>query len=162
MSPQARWATLLAAASLSLWLAPGCSGSSTVVDEAEGPPASAEVIPVAAPSVAPADGSAKAPDSAAPTSSAEPAGGAKKDAGAACDTAEDCASGTCEGEGCGAMRGQCAAADRRCTMDLRKYCGCDGKTFNGSGSCPRRRFAKKGPCDGDPGPGPNFPAPKAP
>jgi len=35
---------------------------------------------------------------------------------------------------------------RACTMDLRQYCGCDGATFQGSGTCPNRRYASKGAC----------------
>ncbi len=36
---------------------------------------------------------------------------------------------------------------RPCTRDLRTYCGCDGRTFEGSGSCPPRPFARRGPCE---------------
>ena len=36
---------------------------------------------------------------------------------------------------------------RPCTRDLRVYCGCDGQTFEGSGSCPPRPFASRGPCE---------------
>ncbi len=67
--------------------------------------------------------------------------------GASCLKNEDCASGTCEGEGCGGDQpGTCAPAQRGCTKDLRSYCGCDGKTFKTSGSCPKRRYANKGAC----------------
>jgi hypothetical protein len=68
-------------------------------------------------------------------------------AGASCTTAADCASGICEGEGCGDARGFCAEASRACTKDLRPYCGCDGVTFGASGTCPGRRFAHTGSCD---------------
>lgn len=67
-------------------------------------------------------------------------------AGAACAAPTDCASGVCEGEGCGATLGVCAEASRACTKDLREYCGCDGVTFGASGSCPGRRFAYAGEC----------------
>ncbi len=67
-------------------------------------------------------------------------------AGSACTAAADCASGICEGEGCGDARGVCAEASRACTKDLRQYCGCDGVTFGASGSCPGRRFAHAGEC----------------
>jgi hypothetical protein len=67
--------------------------------------------------------------------------------GAACIKSEDCASGTCEGQGCDANTpGVCAAKNRGCTRDLRKYCGCDGNTFSASGSCPGRRYRAKGAC----------------
>lgn len=68
--------------------------------------------------------------------------------GDACLTASDCASGVCEGMGCGEdMPGTCATKMRPCTKDLRAYCGCDGETFRGSGSCPGQRYSKKGPCE---------------
>lgn len=67
--------------------------------------------------------------------------------GAACLVATDCASGVCEGLGCGRdAPGVCAPARRRCTKDRRAYCGCDGTTFYGSGSCPGRRFAAREAC----------------
>jgi hypothetical protein len=66
--------------------------------------------------------------------------------GAACSVGEDCASGVCEGLGCGPQEGTCAPTHRGCTRDLATYCGCDGSTFRGSGSCPGQRFAHRGPC----------------
>ena len=67
--------------------------------------------------------------------------------GASCLRGEDCASGTCEGEGCFDEKpGTCAPAQRGCTKDLRAYCGCDGVTFKTSGSCPKRRYEAKGAC----------------
>jgi hypothetical protein len=65
--------------------------------------------------------------------------------GAECQQASDCDSGVCEGMGCN-VPGRCIAKGRMCTQDLRPYCGCDGKTFQGSGSCPGRRFASRGEC----------------
>lgn len=65
---------------------------------------------------------------------------------AACAEASDCASGICEGLGCGETKGVCVARSRMCTRDLRQYCGCDRKTFSGSGSCPNRRYRSRGPC----------------
>lgn len=70
-----------------------------------------------------------------------------------CTDGTQCSSGICEGEGCGDdTPGKCIAADRMCTRDARSYCGCDGKTFVGSGTCPGQRFASAGACEGDPGP----------
>jgi hypothetical protein len=67
--------------------------------------------------------------------------------GAQCSAGGDCLSGTCEGQGCGdAPTGTCAPAHRACTKDRRDYCGCDGQTFSGSGTCPGQRFAHKGAC----------------
>ncbi|MGE0545749.1 MAG: hypothetical protein AB7O24_28420 [Kofleriaceae bacterium] len=67
--------------------------------------------------------------------------------GAACMVGTECASGVCEGEGCGeAQPGKCMPADRACTKDLREYCGCDGKTFRSSGSCPGQRFRARADC----------------
>lgn len=76
-------------------------------------------------------------------------GAAGATAGAPCSTAQDCASGICEG-GCGAQGGVCAAGDRMCTMDATEYCGCDGQTFLASSSCPGRQFSAKGTCPGAP------------
>jgi hypothetical protein len=73
--------------------------------------------------------------------------------GGACTSADQCSSGVCEGEGCDdAQPGKCMPKDRMCTKDAREYCGCDGKTFIGSGSCPGARFQNAGECSGDPGP----------
>jgi hypothetical protein len=89
---------------------------------------------------APADGSPAT--SPAIVEQSSDAGGAKP-----CNTNADCGDGICEGEGCGDMEGRCAPkTGRMCTRDLRTYCGCDGKTFTGSGSCPGARFASRGEC----------------
>jgi hypothetical protein len=67
--------------------------------------------------------------------------------GTSCMVGPECASGVCEGEGCTADRpGTCAPQSRPCTRDLRQYCGCDGKSFGASGTCPGRRFAARAPC----------------
>jgi hypothetical protein len=66
--------------------------------------------------------------------------------GAACNSGKECASGICDGEGCGEVRGTCKSKERICTEDLVEYCGCDGKSFRSSGSCPGARFSKRGPC----------------
>ncbi|MCP4504358.1 MAG: trypsin-like peptidase domain-containing protein [Deltaproteobacteria bacterium] len=67
--------------------------------------------------------------------------------GASCDDAEQCEGGVCEGQGCGKMQGVCASLDRVCTKDHRAFCGCDGTTFYGSGSCPGARFVERRPCE---------------
>jgi hypothetical protein len=67
--------------------------------------------------------------------------------GGSCERGEQCASGICEGFGCGGDRpGTCMSRNRSCTRDLRQFCGCDGKTFQGSGSCPGRRFSARRAC----------------
>jgi hypothetical protein len=53
----------------------------------------------------------------------------------------------CEGVGCGPKEGRCVSNERMCTRDLAQYCGCDGQTFQGSGSCPGARYAYRGACD---------------
>ena len=42
----------------------------------------------------------------------------------------------------------CKPKQRGCTRDLRTYCGCDGKIFKGSGSCPRQRHQPLAACGG--------------
>jgi len=67
--------------------------------------------------------------------------------GAACLSGSECQSGVCEGEGCGDDEpGECKPQARPCTRDYRAYCGCDGQTFHGSGSCPGRRYRARGEC----------------
>ncbi len=67
--------------------------------------------------------------------------------GSACLLATECSSGVCEGLGCANDQpGACAPKNPRCTRDLRPYCGCDGKTFRTSGSCPGRRYSAKAEC----------------
>jgi len=68
-------------------------------------------------------------------------------AGAACSRGSECASGVCEGRGCGPDQAHCARRKRSCTRDLRPYCGCDGSTFRTSGSCPGRPFRHRGSCE---------------
>jgi hypothetical protein len=82
----------------------------------------------------------------APTDSGE-IPGPTLPAGDACESDADCdAEQVCEGVGCGAREGRCAARDRMCTRDLATYCGCDGKEFQSSGSCPGGRFVHRGAC----------------
>jgi hypothetical protein len=68
--------------------------------------------------------------------------------GASCNSGKECASGVCEGEGCGEIKGVCKPQNRICTQDIVEYCGCDGKTFGSSGTCPRQRYASRGACPG--------------
>ncbi|MBI3073720.1 MAG: hypothetical protein HYY84_16540 [Deltaproteobacteria bacterium] len=67
-----------------------------------------------------------------------------------CATSRDCPRGqVCAGgEGCDA-KWTCQAS-RPCTKDLRAYCGCDGQTFRGSGSCPQKKFKHRGACSSEP------------
>lgn len=69
--------------------------------------------------------------------------------GSACLSHMACASGICEGQGCGQETpGVCASESRSCTLDLKAYCGCDQKTFFASGSCPNGRFDHVDACEG--------------
>lgn len=77
----------------------------------------------------------------------EPGDGALAAEGEPCLAGSDCESGICEGQGCGDDEpGACVSKQRACTRDLRSYCGCDGQTFQASGSCPNRRYASRGAC----------------
>lgn len=68
--------------------------------------------------------------------------------GEACLQATDCESGVCEGRGCTDEEpGVCMSAQRMCTRDYRPYCGCDGTTFHGSGTCPGQRYLHEGTCE---------------
>ncbi len=98
-----------------------------------------------------------ADDTEPPSAEPEPETDAKLAEGASCTSNEQCASGTCEGEGCGDdTPGTCMPSERMCLRDLRPYCGCDGKTFMRGSNCPGQRYAARGPCDGDP-PSPQLP-----
>jgi len=68
----------------------------------------------------------------------------------ACQSTADCV----RGEECHIVEG-CATPSycgpllgRPCTGDLAPYCGCDGRTFFASSSCPSRTFARRGACEG--------------
>ncbi len=60
--------------------------------------------------------------------------------------------GPCYDEPClGRCVGSCSGGwtcetDVACTNDLQQYCGCDGTTFSGSGSCPQLGYANQGEC----------------
>lgn len=62
------------------------------------------------------------------------------------------ATGPCYDEPCsGNCVGSCAGGwtcetDVGCTSDIQQYCGCDGQTFSGSGSCPQLGYASEGAC----------------
>lgn len=93
----------------------------------------------------PAQSSAGTP----PVEDSEPSSPTAAPDGSPCLRAEDCQSGVCEGHGCGEdSPGQCMARSRMCTRDMQVYCGCDGETFRSSGSCPGRRYAHRGACEG--------------
>jgi hypothetical protein len=81
-----------------------------------------------------------------PPSKRQPGVGSGRADGTACSTSSQCASGICEGMGCGWNQGKCAPAQRSCTRDLRVFCGCDGKDFQGSSTCPGRVFRHPGSC----------------
>jgi len=87
------------------------------------------------------------PDPAADGGAAGTADGGDTPAGVSCLRDADCGDGVCEGLGCGDDQpGKCVAKARMCTRDSRPYCGCDGQTFRGSGTCPGRRYAHEGEC----------------
>lgn len=69
-----------------------------------------------------------------------------------CRTGTECASGICEGKGCGEdALGRCSSATGRiCPTDLVLYCSCDGQTFEGSSGCPGQRYAHVGSCEDGP------------
>lgn len=125
-----------------LWLA--CHGAGTPAIDPPTPAPEAGVLSPAEPSPAPLPIEPISPAPLEPTNPPDLAGLAD---GQACTAASQCASGACEGQGCGDdTPGVCVGSMRRCTRDLRPYCGCDGKTFMASGTCPNRRFASRAPC----------------
>ena len=79
------------------------------------------------------------------SSAAEPSSDLRKD-GASCSSSEECASGICQGQGCGADEGACASQTMRCKRDRQAFCGCDNETFHASSNCPMKRYASTGPC----------------
>jgi hypothetical protein len=83
----------------------------------------------------------------APAPVPPPAPSAVSGGSEACTDDADCASGICEGVGCGTPDGRCVDKDRPCTADIQPYCGCDHMTFTASGSCAGRRYAHKGRCE---------------
>ena len=76
-----------------------------------------------------------------------PCGPADAPRGRTCTSTEQCAKGeTCQGAAGCTTAWTCMPA-RPCTRDLVPYCGCDGKSFQGSSTCPPRPFARRGRCD---------------
>ncbi len=78
--------------------------------------------------------------------------------GSACESSAACESNICEGGNCDGTRlGVCASAERLCTEDLVAYCGCDGRSFYASSTCPGIAFSSRGECgmadDANPGQG---------
>jgi hypothetical protein len=100
--------------------------------------------PAASPPPTPSPSPTPAPAPSIPVATPGDAPGAD---GTPCLTAAACASGVCEGQGCDASSpGKCVPRSRPCTEDYREYCGCDGKIFHGSGSCPGQRYQARGGC----------------
>lgn len=68
--------------------------------------------------------------------------------GRECTTSADCRTGEmCEwNEGACGVPGTCVPA-RPCTEDATAYCGCDGRTFYASSTCPERPYRHRGPCE---------------
>jgi hypothetical protein len=127
-----------------LLLAIGCSAPATSPGS---PPLAAETPPTTRDPGTTKDVPPTPSSQPPPETGAGSTGGGGKAAGATCLAGTDCESGICEGLGCGEdTPGTCMAKARACTRDLRPYCGCDGKTFRTSGSCPGRRFSARAEC----------------
>jgi len=138
-----------------------CGGSKSdapAEPAAEPAPVEAEATPDAPPPEAPADGEATEAEATDAEAEGDATGTTADEApttneggaadGASCLTGSDCASGICEGIGCGDdTPGACMPQQRPCTRDLRPMCDCEGNTFQASSSCPKRRVEKKVPCD---------------
>jgi hypothetical protein len=102
---------------------------------------------------APTDGGG-APDASGPIDA-----GPAPDAGArTCRGTGDCGAGQmCAGpQGCGVVW-TCVIATP-CTADLAPFCGCDGRTIQGSSSCPPAPYVHRGPCETTPDAGTNPPS----
>jgi hypothetical protein len=131
-----------------LVLVVACSGQQPAGTPPPPPPDPGALAADAAPAVVvvppPADA---APAVVVPPPSPPPdAAPALVDDGWECQSNAECKSGVCEGAGCEDASGTCVPRDRACTADVRTYCGCDGKNFQGSGSCPGRIYDYRGPC----------------
>ena len=135
---------------------PGVAPSRAIKDRPVEPPPAAPIEMSDAPDAGagPAEAAAEGGAESGPVASSggdrPPAGGGSGKGvrdGGACERGDQCASGICEGQGCGGdSKGVCMSQNRRCTRDLRAYCGCDGQTFRASGSCPGRRYSARTAC----------------
>lgn len=74
--------------------------------------------------------------------------GSAPPSGKTCQSSQDCDKGqACVGpEGCDKPWSCQPALGRMCTMDLAPHCGCDGKTYQSSSSCPARPYRHRGAC----------------
>ena len=110
------------------------------------PNTAATVDPVPAAGATDADGGATAAAADSDSGSATPVAAGDRAEGSKCSQGSECQSGVCEGKGCGPDEGRCVAKNPPCTYDLVTYCGCDGKPFQASGSCPKRTYKHRGAC----------------
>ncbi|MBI4700160.1 MAG: hypothetical protein HY744_03160 [Deltaproteobacteria bacterium] len=124
------------------WLALALAGCPSSPAPPAPPPSPTVVVLAPASAAAQAAASPGTPEPSAEPAPAVPA--AERGAGEPCHATAECASGYCAG-GCEDAR--CAPPPQLCTRDLRAYCGCDGRTFHASGSCPGRPYARRGPCE---------------
>ncbi len=108
------------------------------------PPTTSEPkAPAPSPSTLPAAGAAATATDASATSGAHGSAPTK-----ACTTSKDCAANEmCVGPmGCEASW-TCQPATP-CTRDRATFCGCDGRDFQSSSTCPLQRYRAKGSCSG--------------
>lgn len=65
-----------------------------------------------------------------------------------CTNSRECMAGAecAGGDGCATPWTCRPATGRLCTDDVVPYCGCDGRTFYGSSSCPPSPFSRRGAC----------------
>jgi hypothetical protein len=63
-----------------------------------------------------------------------------------CHSKDDCGAGELcvDADACGEP-GSCRS-ERECTFDLVDFCGCDGESFQASGTCPQRAYTHRGRC----------------
>ena len=103
----------------------------------------------AATTAVPAEPSAPAPTTTTSPEAPKPESSAAPDAsagGKTCSSNGDCGKGEiCAGD-MGCDKTWTCKPSPPCTKDLQTYCGCDGKTFHGSGSCPGQKYSKRGGC----------------
>lgn len=108
------------------------------------PPASA--APGEVPTAATSDASSPAASTSHASAPAAAADASAPAAAKTCTTGADCGKGqVCAGEE-GCDKTWTCKPSPPCTRDLRTYCGCDGKTFQGSGSCPGQKYKKRSAC----------------